>query len=424
MRWVRTGAFAAATVAIGLLVGALIGEASLRTYARLDSRFGGSIRELDPLAIQIEPIGQLGYRQRPNSVFHYANGTTASSNADGYRGPDVSETPAPGTVRIVLLGGSTTHGFGVFDGETIDAYMREILPRRHQNVRFEVVNLAFDGYDSYQLLERLRTQGLALHPTVVVMNEGINDVRNAWLPNLREVDPRTLIWEDVLVRLRDERQRGGHSTWTLVKHYSMLARIPGYVRDKLRQRRESQFHAAELATPNAASATPGDANGPPFPAAADRFERNVRAIVALATSHGARVVLSTPPSALRSYAPGVTSNRTYWIRDAKTTQDYRDELARRLQRIASGQERLVRYVAPRVALSSFLDDCHLTREGNRAVAEAFADAIDILLGFTGDSTNTNPTRDRALPRAAMSGVAFNRRDSAESRSLHLTNGQR
>jgi lysophospholipase L1-like esterase len=306
-------------------------------------------------------------------------------------------TPATGTVRIVLLGGSTTHGFGVADDQTIDAYMRQILAARHPNVHFEVVNLAFDGYDTYQLLERLRTQGLSLHPSVVVMNEGINDVRNAWLPNLGAVDQRTLIWEDVLVRLRAEQKRGGPTLWTLTKHYSLLARSPGYIRDQFRHWRENRYHQAEITSPNAKRATSNTAQGPPYSAAADYFEHNVRAIDSLAIANGARVLLSTPPSALRSYAPSATSNRSYWIRDAKTTQEYRDVLASRLRRIAAEGSPLVRYVAPHVPLPFFLDDCHLTPDGNRAVAEAFADGVDALVGTrTGFMSAGKPRTPAAL----------------------------
>jgi lysophospholipase L1-like esterase len=290
-------------------------------------------------------------------------------------------------VRVILLGGSTTHGFGVNDGQTIDEYMREDLRQRYPRSHFEVVNLAFDGYDSYQLLERFRNDGLRLHPNVVIFNEGINDVRNAWFPNLKVVDPRTLIWESVLTRLREEQLRGGPSLWTLAKHYLFLARTPGYVRQRIRLLREAQHRQVELRLENAESAD-GDAEdstprGPPYPEAAEYFERNVRQITTMALKAGAVVLLSTPPSALRSYAPTAKSNRTYWIRDAKTTQEYRDRLAGRLQSIATdeaAQGHAVRYLAPRVSPTSFIDDCHLTPIGNQEVAAAFVQGIESLSG--------------------------------------------
>lgn len=373
--------------AISICAGAVLAEGAVRIYSAVDEPLGAAIRGIDPMAVQIEPHGQLGYRQRPNAAFHYPNGTVASSNSMGFRGPTVALLRPPGTVRIILLGGSTSHGWGVRDDQTIDAHMRVLLRERFPNRQFEVVNLGFDGYDSYQDLQRLESDGLRLQPSVVIANTGINDVRNAWFPNLREVDSRTLIWETVLRRLRAERERGGPSLWTRIKHYSLLARIPGYLRDQIQRKRELRQRLAHPTAdgsrsgirPAGALAVPGK---PPYPEAAAYFERNVRQIVALSIHSGAAVLLSTPASALRSYADTATSVQSYWVYDAKTTQGYRDELSRRLREITSDEQamgRAVRYVAPNVPKSLFLDDCHLTSDGNRVVAETFIDAMMPLL---------------------------------------------
>jgi lysophospholipase L1-like esterase len=355
----------------------LLAEGTIRAYASVNRAFGAGLKEFDPMAVQIEPHGRLGYRQRPNSVLHYGNGAVATANSMNYRGPEVPLHPAPGTIRIILLGGSTTHGFGVADDQTIDTYMRQQLTAKYPGVRFDVVNLALDGYDALQMLERLRTDGLPMSPSIVVLNEGINDVRNAQFPNLTDSDPRTLIWEAVLARLRDE-QRHGPSLWTLMKHYSYTARTPGYIREQLRRRQEEASRRG-IAPVQAGRAAPDARHGPPYPEAAEYFERNMREMVRLSLADGAAVLLSTPPSALPTYAPTATSNRSYWIIDAKTTQTYRDTLARRLRLIDSTEEaqhHAVRYVAPTVEANQFLDDCHLTPDGNRAVAAAFVAAIE------------------------------------------------
>jgi len=401
----RTVILATATLAVGLLVGLGLMEGVIRVYAATNESFGTGIRQFDPMAVQIEPHGRLGYRQRPNATFHYANGTVATSNALGYRGPEVALHPDSGVVRIILLGGSTTHGFGVADDQTIDAYMRAILREKYPARRFEVVNLAFDGYDAYQMLERLRSDGLRLHPTVVVLNEGINDVRNAQFRNLRDADPRTLIWESVLARLRAEQAHGGPSLWTRIKHYSFVARTPGYVRDQLDRRRQEQERRAQASRAAASTAAADGAadgaadastGGPPYPDAANFFERYMRQMVALSIDSGAAVLLSTPPSALRSYEPTALSTRTYWIINAKTTQIYRDTLAARLRSIASSEQSLghrVRYVAPAVPLPLYLDDCHLKPEGNRIVAATFVGAIDSLLA---PADQGGPTKKTAV----------------------------
>jgi lysophospholipase L1-like esterase len=371
--------------AIGLLVGAGLMEGALRAYAAANTTFGAAFREYDPMAVQIEPIGTLGYRQRAHATFHYANGTTATSNSLGYRGPEVATEPAPGTIRIILLGGSTTHGFGVNDDQTIDAYMREIYAQKHPGKHAEVVNLALDGYDTYQMLQRLEIDGLPRHPTVVVLNEGINDVRNAQFPRLQDADPRTLLWESDLQRLREE-AKVGPSLWTRMKHYLYIARAPGYLRNQLAERRVNKTRQMQSDRVAAAMVQEGRdtlPHDPPYPDAAVFFARHMAAMTDSSVKQGAAVLLSTPPSALRTYAPTVTSSRTYWIMNARVTQAYRDTLAERLRTLASterAQGHAVGYVSPVVPNDLYLDDCHLKPEGNRIVAAAFIDQIDALLG--------------------------------------------
>jgi hypothetical protein len=111
------------------------------------------------MGVLFAPHGEHGYKQRPGLIQHYPNGTRANWNRFAYRGPEVDTAKRRDVYRIVLLGGSTTHGYAVDDHETIDAYMRSILGDRYRDRRFEVVNLALGGYDSYQLFERMRTDG-------------------------------------------------------------------------------------------------------------------------------------------------------------------------------------------------------------------------------------------------------------------------
>lgn len=338
----------------------------MRIAAASDDRWAAMFREFDPSGAKIEPHGTLGYRPRPGTVFAYPNGTAAHINAAGYRGPLVTRDKPAGALRVVLLGGSTTHGWGVDDDETIDHYLRAELRRRFEGRQVDVINLGFDGYDAYQDFERLRTDGLALAPDLVIMNSGINDVRNARFAALRDRDPRSQLWGGVLDRLRRE-QREGPGLWSRVKRASYLARVPGMLRSRMQQR-EASTGARTATAPNVTGA-------------ADNFGVNVRRVIALASQHGAAVLVSTPPSSLRSrYSPGATSRQTYWIVDARTTQEIRDSLDARLRAIATGiPAGAGGYVPHALADSLFLDDCHLTPAGNAAMAASFAAAAEGLL---------------------------------------------
>ncbi|HWO87539.1 MAG TPA: SGNH/GDSL hydrolase family protein [Gemmatimonadales bacterium] len=337
-----------------------LGEAALRVAVRIQP----SLRSLfpDPLEVTVEPQGRFGFRPRPGSKHRYANGSVATTNDLGYRGPTVTIPKPVGTVRILLLGGSTTHGWGVGDSETIDAHMRELFLTMCPGGRFEVVNLAFDGYDSYQLFERLRSDGLRLEPDFVIVNAGINDVYNAKFPNLGDPDPRTLTWEPVLQRLREDQRRGRPGLWSLAKHYSYVARVPSMIR----------LVAARRAQAKATVTVTG------YPDAADNFQRNLLRIAELLPP-SVPVLFSTPPSALRDhFDPTRMQPRSYWLADVSSTQAYRDTLAARAKAVAGALRsngRQAAYVAPQLDGHLFLDDAHLTGPGNRAVARVFVQHV-------------------------------------------------
>lgn len=354
-----------ALLVMGLVIGGVVGEVSLRLYAHAADTWLSESLRADPYAVLIQPHGEVGYRPRPGSEFAYANGARATINAIGYRGPEVSLDKPEGTLRIVIIGGSTTHGWGVDDRNTIDSYMREQLRTRYPHRTFEVVNLGFDGYDSRQILERLRSDGLALEPDFVIVNTGVNDVRNARYPDLQAVDPRTLLYLPELIRLRDEEQRGGPTLWTKAKHYLYIARLPGPLRSVL---------SGPLSAPEARPARR------PHPDAKDYFERNLREIVDLHRHTPTTLLLSTEPSSLRTrYDSDDLSRRSYWVGDAETTQEYRDSLDARLEAVVNDAVaaglRVARVPYQDLDPALFLDDAHLTAEGNAAVARAFVDAI-------------------------------------------------
>lgn len=366
----RTNLIRIGLALLGILVGGVTAEIGLRVYARFGGEMGRRLAASDPLGVLIEPLGAVGYRQRPFAVQRYANGTVARSNSLGFRGPEIERTKPDGVIRIVLLGGSTTHGWSVADHETISAHMQAMLDSLAPGRRFEVVNAALDGYDSYQLLERLRIDVLPLRPDFVVINSGINDVRNARYQQITDADSRTLLWEGVLERLRLERAEGP-LLWSVVKHHSLLMRLPGFLRR--REANPMAHRAADTRGGEAPASDSGRADAVPYtPDAADYFERNLRRIAELATRHRVRLIFSTPPSSLRlNYVAHDRSVRNYWIGDAETTANYRDSLAARMRAVAaesSARGTPIPYLRPTVPATEFLDDAHLTSEGYRAVA--------------------------------------------------------
>jgi len=352
-------------LAVSLLVSLLLAEGVVRGFAAWGGERGRRLAQFDPLALRFAPHGQFGYRQKPNSVYPFGNGTVAHSNSMAYRGPEVDRAKPPGTYRIVLLGGSTTRGFGVDDPFTIDTYMREMLARRYPDRRIEVINLALGGYDSYQIFERMLADGISLGPDLVILNAGINDVRNALFAGLEIPGPdrRTLIWEAHLKRERRAQAYGGHSLWTRLKHISFFARFPGFLFKLVTEnQRMEQLRTAQ-----------------PHSDAIEYFAANLERTAELAFQIAAPVIFSTPPSALRYFDPRSMSYRGYWLVDAATTEGYRERLAHRLEQLTqelAAEGSPVAYLSHDLPLDLFLenDDCHLNHEGNRALARRFVEA--------------------------------------------------
>ncbi len=347
-----------------LVVALLLAEAGFRVYAMSGTATATRLAAWDPYKVLVEPHGYRGYRQKPNSTFRYYNGTFASTNALGFRGPVVSIPKDPSVFRILLLGGSATHGWGVNDNETIDAYMRDLLRVRYPNRTIDVVNLAFDGYDSYQLLERLRSDAIQLQPDLIIVNTGINDVRNFRYDNLEDGDRRTLLWESTLKRIRKERELNRRTLWTRMKHVFYIARLPGILKQAMRTGKDKSI---EKASENSFSTD-----------AAEYFERNLRAIAEEAAELCVPLILSVAPSALESkYRPEERRAISYWLTNARVTQAYRDTLSRRMAELtrelgSSGAE--VTFLSHNLEPSLFIDDAHLTSDGNRALALAFVGA--------------------------------------------------
>ena len=351
-------------VLVSLSLGLAGAELIARSYAFVGGELGQRLKNYDfnPTLIPVTAYGEYGFRQKPNASFPYRNGTIAHANAKGYRGPVVDDSKPRGTFRIILLGGSTTHGWYVNDDQTIDFYLRQTLASKFPGVPIEVVNLAFDGYDSYQLYLRMQSEGMRLKPDLVIVNEGINDVRNAHIADLQYPDSRTNGWADVLAAAKQE-EVDGPSLWTLAKRYSYLVRLSAFLR-YLYFERQVVAQQRTLDEPN--------------PHAIEYFEKSLRGIVKLSEESGAAIIFSTPPSSLNvRNKPNDTSDISYWVVDAATTQAYRDSLAQRMRQIAielNGIGRKAVYVSHELPPEAFMDDCHLTGEGNKVVARNFANA--------------------------------------------------
>ncbi|MGE3174943.1 MAG: SGNH/GDSL hydrolase family protein [Planctomycetota bacterium] len=119
------------------------------------------------------------YEQLPNLDVQYV-GHRYTTNADGFRGPQVARQKPPGVFRIVALGDSVMVGHGVDDGEEFVQVAANALNAGGLQQRVEVVNTAMSGYNTTMEVAMLETRGLEWQPDLV----WIDFVRNDYsLPN-------------------------------------------------------------------------------------------------------------------------------------------------------------------------------------------------------------------------------------------------
>jgi len=337
-----------ALVACAVVVGLGAAEVGLRLVARTSSPLAWKLRDWDPYGSRLELLGP-SYRARPGTALRFPNGIVTRVNALGFRGPEVAMPKPAGTYRVVLLGGSTSHGYLVDDDDTIDAHLRRALAGGRS---VEVVNLGLEGLDAICDEERLRREGLRLDPDAVVVHTGVNDVLALRLERLAPND--TARGFRAQQRQTEETRARARGPWAALKHVVFLARVPGIVRDLGKR-------------------PPAPLRGPPLPSAdaLASFARTIRAIAALVPATTS-VLLSSPPT---TSTFGALVQCGALVVDDATTARYRAAIDATLRRVAidlAAAGRPVTYVPHATVADELLDECHLTGAGNRHLAADFA----------------------------------------------------
>ena len=103
-------------------------------------------------------------------------GVPVSINSHGLRDREYSETKPPDVRRIVMLGDSTTFGWGVPEEQTVAKILeRQLNGRGIVGRRFEVLNAGVGNYDTVQEYTHYLTYDRQFHPDLVVLEYFIND---------------------------------------------------------------------------------------------------------------------------------------------------------------------------------------------------------------------------------------------------------
>ena len=112
-------------------------------------------------------------------------------NRQGFRGPDVAPTPAPGVTRIMVVGSSTTMDGAVSRDENAwPARLQHWLNQLQGSRTFEVINAGTPGYRVIDNVIRFQLELYRYQPHLVILYEGHNDLLAALSARSEPEGPR------------------------------------------------------------------------------------------------------------------------------------------------------------------------------------------------------------------------------------------
>lgn len=111
------------------------------------------------------------YTHTPNQ--HYE---TININAHGFRGPEISKEKPNNVIRIFVIGGSTTFGVGsTSDYTTIPGYLQKRFDDGNFPYQIEVVNAGVPAMHSATEVKLVKEKILEFSPDVLVVYDGWNE---------------------------------------------------------------------------------------------------------------------------------------------------------------------------------------------------------------------------------------------------------
>jgi lysophospholipase L1-like esterase len=163
-----------AVLACSVLLFSAVAELALRVVFANSLDFA---MEMWKYAVELkQPVAdwRLSFAHVPNRSA-VLMGVPVSINSHGLRDREYPLDKPPGVYRIVMLGDSTTFGWGVPLEQTIPKILERDLNRDVESPRFEVLNAGVGNYGTVQEVEHYRVYDRAFHPDMVILVYFIND---------------------------------------------------------------------------------------------------------------------------------------------------------------------------------------------------------------------------------------------------------
>lgn len=287
-------------------------------------------------------------------------------NQMGFRGRETTVEKSPGVFRIVLMGASTIYGIYVRDDETSAAQLERQFNESHEGKRVEVINAGIPGWVSSETLRSLTGKILRMHPDVILVADGRNEVFPQLFNNYRD--------DYSHYRRADYNSRDSNYQYKNLFRVSyllmfLITRGPGHLGFSNRDENPSYAVIDYRNAPTDDDILRNSAQ----PARLNAFRRNLEQIVQLCRENNVEPVLSTIPFVREKYVSNnIQANERTMPVIAKQA-----ETNNGLIRTIAGELK-VPLVDPALSLSRpdlLVDDCHFNGQGEKAYADLMFKAI-------------------------------------------------
>jgi len=112
----------------------------------------------------------LRYELKPNVTVGFV-----TVNSDSFRDKEYPLYKDVQAMRIIVLGDSETLGKSLAQEDTFPKKLQKALGEQCAKYKFEVLNMALEGYNTIQELEFLKAKGLKYNPDLVLLYYCFND---------------------------------------------------------------------------------------------------------------------------------------------------------------------------------------------------------------------------------------------------------
>lgn len=281
-------------------------------------------------------------------------------NQLGFRGREITVEKPPGVFRIVIMGASTIYGIYVGDNETSAFQLERRFNELQGSKKVEVINAGVPGWVSSETLRNLTGRVLRLHPDLILVADGRNEIFPQLFNNYR----------DDYSHYRRAGYDFRNSNYVYknlfrVSHLLMLLVTRGDGHLGFSNRDENPPYAVIDYT-NAPSDDDVLRNAAQ-PARLNAFRRNLEQVIQLCRANKVEPVLSTIPFVKEKYVSNNIQADARTMPAIATQAGTNNDMIRTI-----AGELKVPLVDPALSLNQpnlLVDDCHFNKQGEEAYAD-------------------------------------------------------